>query len=183
MSEDGGDGWRERIAGIEGRTAVIVALVGALSSIGTVAVTRYFDTTPAAVAAPKQHWLRIGGVEGPEGARIRIVAHVDDVTFAYPTLAAWAEVGPNMTEALFPLPVGGTEHRVRFTVEALDGAPATDYMSQKIDTRQVSADQQLYVVNAVQRSGGGSAKEGVGSTRSGASGTSRMTIRYAITGN
>ncbi len=181
MGDESGDGTRIRIAGIEARTAVVVAVVGALSSVGTVAVTRYFESAPATMAAPQQHWLRIAGVEGPDGARIRIVAHVDDVSFAYPTLAAWAEVGPNMTEALFPLPVGGKEHRVRFEVEALDGAPATFYKSQKIDTRPPSADQQLYMVNALRDGGGGTAKSG--STRSASIGVSRMTIRYAITGN
>lgn len=176
-----------RIAGMESRTAIIVAVVGALSTFGAVFVTKYLDSGKMTKAewqaqAPKQDWLRIKDIEGPRGLSFRLMAHVDNVTYSYPTHTTWARIGPHLTEGKFPLPLSTGNHNIRFAVESPRGA-ITEYTSQESHSRGASNDQHIYKLVPLSRSSTGSTRgaisSGDGSTKDNE--TDPIRVIYAIT--
>ena len=186
MSDEGRNRMSDqvRVAGIQSRTAIAVALIGVISTVGGVLVTSWIKTAQydrEMAAAPRQDWLRIRGIEGLEGVRVRVVVHVDDVVFAYPTLTAWVVPGPDVTEAAFPLPISTEPHRVRFTAEALD-AEVDGFLSQEVDVVEAGQNEHVYEVVATSFGGVDGGGWGAGSVRGvEARSIGKLRIRYAIT--
>lgn len=98
--------------------AVITAAGGFATAVATGAIGLLNKKPPVVV----QRWLTIEGVELsvdpglPRIDRVRLVAQVNGVAYAYPTSvnSIWAPVGPGMASERFPLPVGAGDVRVKF---------------------------------------------------------------------
>ena len=102
--------------------AIWVALITAAGGYTTAVVSGSFGLLNKPVAAPVQRWIRISAVQLASDAklpaidRVRLVAQVYGVSYAYPTSVSsvWAAVGPGMAAEKYPLPVGAAEYRVKF---------------------------------------------------------------------
>jgi len=112
-----------QVARITAKQAVIVATITALAGIAG----GYFGRPTADSALPqtRQYRLRILGVTSVDTAwAVRIIAHVDGDNYSYPGQALWADIGSDMSQEDFPLVVGKSEYRIRFSafVRDKDGA-------------------------------------------------------------
>ncbi len=106
-----------KVARISALQAVIVALITAVAG----AITGYFSHEPRIATAenhPTQRWLTIERVESSLHSRIRIMFCIDGVAYSYPSKAVWAEIGPDMPKAEFPLPLAPSTHQYRLTFAA-----------------------------------------------------------------
>jgi len=99
--------------------ATITAIGGFATAVATGGIGLLGRSKPVPVV---QHWLRIESVELhgdaalPSIDRVRLVAQVNGVSYAYPTSVSsvWAPVGPGMPSERYPLPIGAATYRVKF---------------------------------------------------------------------
>lgn len=130
-----------RVARINARQAIIVAVISAAAAIGATLV----GTGILGAKSPTQHWLRILNVDlDGQFSQIRVMAEVNGRGLSYPTRALWAEPGPEMSSEVFAIEKSD-QYQVRLEVLALNGKDSvTRFMSQRVDT--INA-QQLPVEN------------------------------------
>ncbi len=109
-------------AKVSRNVAIWVALITAVGGFTTAVVSGSFGLLNKPAAPVVQRWIRINAVQLASDAklptvdRVRLVAQVNGVSYAYPTSVSsvWAAVGPGMASEKFPLPVGAAEFRVKF---------------------------------------------------------------------
>lgn len=100
--------------------AAITAIGGFSTAVATGSIGLFAKAKP--VAMPVQRWIRVDAVQlGTDPAlpaidRVRLVAQVNGVGYAYPTSvhSIWMAVGPGMVGERYPLPVGAEVYRVKF---------------------------------------------------------------------
>jgi hypothetical protein len=130
--------------------AIWVAVITAVGGFATAMATGAFGLAGKSKPEPPvQRWLHINSVvlarddALPKIDRIRLVAQVSGVNYAYPTSvhSLWAAVGPGMVGERYPLPVGVDPYRVRFLAfgyEADNKIPRYEYRGvQEFKARQV----------------------------------------------
>ncbi len=97
--------------------AAITAAGGFATAVATGSIGLLGKTEPIT-----QRWIQIEAVQIvsapplPAIDRIRLVAQVNGVSYAYPTSvnSVWAAVGPGMASERYPLPIGAEVFRVKF---------------------------------------------------------------------
>jgi hypothetical protein len=102
--------------------AIWVAAITALGGFATAVATGSLGFFAKAKPPPVQRWIRIEAVQLvtdpalPSIDRVRLVAQVNGVSYAYPTSvnSLWAPVGPGMVPERYPLPIGAETYRVKF---------------------------------------------------------------------
>jgi hypothetical protein len=132
----------EDTAKVSRNAAVWVAAITALGGFATAVATGALGLIGKPPPPPKpviQRWIRIDSAQLgtdpvlPTVDRIRLVAHVNGVSYGYPTSvnSIWAPVGPGMIAERYPLPMGAETYRVRFYGFGLtkDGKQVTRYES------------------------------------------------------
>jgi hypothetical protein len=136
----------------------------------------------------QQKWLKIIGLDGLPGVPVRIVAWVNDVAYSYPNSVTWAEAGPGISSATYPLDIGALSYHVRFQVTALINGDAVDFLSQTVLNIDNSGEQE-YSVFGVDRNSFGSVR-GVGTIHTGGGADTikrpdnlRAVVRFVIATN
>lgn len=102
--------------------AIWVAAITALGGFATAVATGSLGLFAKAKPPPVQRWIRIEAVQVvadpalPPIDRVRLVAQVNGVSYAYPTSvnSIWTPVGPGMAPERYPLPIGAETWRVKF---------------------------------------------------------------------
>jgi hypothetical protein len=102
--------------------AAITALGGFATAVATGSLGLLSKPPPPPPKPVVQRWIRIDSVQLgtdpvlPPIDRVRLVAHVNGVSYSYPTSvnSIWAPVGPGMIAERYPLPIGAETYRVRF---------------------------------------------------------------------
>lgn len=102
--------------------AIWVAAITALGGFATAVATGSLGLFAKSKPPPVQRWIRIEAVQLvtnpalPSIDRVRLVAQVNGVSYAYPTTvnSLWAAVGPGMVAERYPLPLGAETYRVKF---------------------------------------------------------------------
>lgn len=102
--------------------AIWVAAITALGGFATAVATGSIGLFAKSKPPPVQRWIRIEAVQLvtdpalPSIDRVRLVAQVNGVSYAYPTSvnSIWAPVGPGMAPERYPLPIGAETYRVKF---------------------------------------------------------------------
>lgn len=78
------------------------------------------DLKDAKNNAATQRWLKIRGLEGLNGYKVRIIARVNGFAFSYPSRTIWTEARPVLPTESFPLPSSKDGYRVSFEILSLD---------------------------------------------------------------
>lgn len=99
--------------------AVLVALI---TTFGGAIAGAWLQKQPP---PPKQHWLTISAVKASNGnadlKKIRLIATVNSVAFAYPTVEPWLNTNGHVPKTRFPLPISSDNvFRVGFSGFAVD---------------------------------------------------------------
>ena len=124
------------VARISARTAIIVALITAMSGL----ITGYLVNKPS--EQPKQRWLVIHSVSSDVATDLKLVARVNSIPYSYPADALMTRIAPGMPKQRCPLPLAD-DYAVSF--EAFfreDGDEASDLFEAKNrETHQISGKQ------------------------------------------
>jgi hypothetical protein len=121
----GGEVQKARIAAWQ---AVVVATITAAGGV----VAGYLSHPPAdskpvagSELPTRQHYLVIHGVEGKPGQMIRVIAHVNNLLYAYPADVTFTPVSTGMPEQKLPLPLFAGQYTVSFEAQIM-GRDCTD---------------------------------------------------------
>jgi hypothetical protein len=107
--------------------------------------------------SPRQNWLVIHHIEGPDGQFVRAVAIINGIPYAYPADVPYTQIGQSMSDQRLPLP-SADSYTVSFKAQLKNVSPASLVEASSRDTpifraNALPTQQQSYRVNILNDQG------------------------------